>query len=373
MPIKALTINDLDQSQKEVATMQPYDSPMFVSGPPGSGKTSVAILRTKIMVENGFTNVLFLLYNHSLYGFLRKVFSKMQLANSINIQTKDLFFWNIFRDMGGVLHKVLPSYETYENKYYNILNFISKAEDKKFPTYPLLVLDESQDFSQKELEILKRISPKIMALADFDQQIYQATNADCFSNLPQKQLKTIYRFGQDIAKIAQPFSDSHNELVDKVTKVGRTPAYRVRANDETNALFLLCLIIKFKAVPNGTMAIICPRRDELQRLSDELRAKGIDHFFANNNNSLRDYDYDSKQPLLITPHSAKGMEFDVVILWKFTNYNLFDKKNKLIYLSMTRTCGELYLIQTQSTCPELKNLEGLINIEDKANSEINDF
>lgn len=100
MPIKLVTINDLDSTQREVVEMQPFNSPMFVSGPPGSGKTSVAILRTRMLIDNGVTNILFLLYNHSLYGYLKKIFTKMNIRQNVNIETKDIFFWHLSYKVG---------------------------------------------------------------------------------------------------------------------------------------------------------------------------------------------------------------------------------------------------------------------------------
>lgn len=369
MPIKVVTINDLDKSQTEIVKTEPYDSSMFVSGPPGSGKTSVAILRSRMLLDNGITNVMFLLYNHSLYGYLRKVFSKMQLKNSITIETKDKFFWRLH---SSIMHRS-PNGSTYEDKYNTVLRVVNNAPDNKLPSYKLLVLDESQDFSPTELSILCRLTKRMVVLADFDQQIYQNTNAKIFNNLPQKRLETIYRFGRAIAKIAEPFSNSGVDLQSKVTKTGNTPAYRIET-DRLNAFSVLCQIIKNKGVADGTMAIISPLRDELQRLSIRLSSAGIDNFFSSSNNeALRDYDYDSKRPLLITPHSAKGMEFDVVVMWGFSNAALYYEKNTLIYLSITRTCGELYLIQTPDTCPELKRLAGFESMDDSESDDINDF
>ena len=150
MPIKLVTINDLDSTQREVVEMQPYDSPMFVSGPPGSGKTSVAILRSRMLIDNGVTNVLFLLYNHSLYGFLKKIFTKMNIRQNVNIETKDSFFWGLSRRLGHPF----PDGKSYEYKYAQILHNIDEVDEDCLPKYTLLVLDESQDFSRMELQLL---------------------------------------------------------------------------------------------------------------------------------------------------------------------------------------------------------------------------
>ncbi|MBO7585951.1 MAG: AAA family ATPase [Bacteroidales bacterium] len=370
MPVKLVTINDLDDSQIGVVKMQPFDGSVFVSGPPGSGKTSVAILRTRMLLDNGVSNVLFLLYNHSLYGYLKKIFSKMNIRQNVNIETKDIFFWNLY----GSLGYRFPKGFNYEDKYYQILNSLNEINESDLPKYTLLILDESQDFSRMELQLLRKMSNRMVVLADFDQQVYGKTvDASCFSDLPHRELNTIYRFGKEIARIAQPFSSSGINLERKVTKRGNTPAYKV-VTTTLKELDVMCQIIKNKTVADGTMAILAPKRDQLQDLSRKLSAKRIDHFFAEyNNRNLRDYDYDSKRPLLITALSAKGMEFDTVVLYQFNEYDVFGDINKMIYLSLTRTCGELYVIQTEKTCHSLKNLPGLKIMDEHNESDINDF
>lgn len=370
MPIRLVTINDLDSTQREVVEMRPFNSSMFVSGPPGSGKTSVAILRTRMLLDNGVSNVLFLLYNHSLYGYLRKIFSKMNINQNVNIETKDIFFWNLHRRLGYID----PSGYSYEDKYSQILYDIDQEDEEDLPKYTLLVLDESQDFSRMELQLLRKMSDKMIVLADFDQQVYERNiDATCFSDLPHRELKTIYRFGKEIAHIAQSFSLSGTNLERKVTKTGNTPAYKV-VTTSSKELDVVCQIIKNKTIADGTMAILAPKREQLRELSRKLSAKHIDHYFAESNSKgLRDYNYDSKNPLLITAHSAKGMEFDTVVLYQYNEYDLFGDKDKLIYLSLTRTCGELYVIQTENLCRLLKNLKGLQDMGEQDNSNINDF
>lgn len=370
MPIRLVTINDLDSTQREVVEMRPFNHSMFVSGPPGSGKTSVAILRTRMLLDNGVSNVLFLLYNHSLYGYLKKIFTKMNIRQNVNIETKDIFFWNLHRRLGYRF----PEGFDYEDRYAQILQNIDLADEDDLPKYTLLVLDESQDFSRMELQLLRKMSDKLVVLADFDQQVYGKTiDASCFSDLPHRELKTIYRFGKEIAHIAQQFSLSSMNLERKVTKTGNTPAYRV-VTDTRNELDVVYQIIKNKTIADGTMAILAPRRTQLQQLSQKLHAKHIDHYFAETNNkALRDYDYDSKRPLLITAHSAKGMEFDTVVMYQYNEADMFGDRDQLIYLSLTRTCGELYVIQTENLCRSLKNLTGLRDMNEHDDSDINDF
>lgn len=377
MPIKIVQIGDLDASQKGVVMSQPYDSPMFVSGPPGSGKTSVAILRAKVLLDNGYSNTLFLLYNHSLYGYLTKMFKKMNLANSVNIQTKDKFF----RDLGFHNGIVAPNnYYNYEAKYKyitdNLLRLAKKGELSQ--RFDLVFMDESQDFLPNEIEIIKLISNKIVAMADVDQTLYQSDDSvtpffNSFAN--KKKLSTIYRFGKDIAQLAESFCVSGKNLSNMVTKVGNTPAYKINVSSNAEAIDKIVQIVDNKSYADGTMAILSPKVDSLEQLASALKTRGVENFFSRSNADLRNYDFDSKKPLLLTAHSSKGLEFDTVIMYNYTNSNLtwMDEINQIIYLSLTRTCGELYVIVDQNTYRPIKDLPGLKDINDAKDDDIDGF
>lgn len=377
MPIKIVQIGDLDSSQKDVVMSRPYDSPMFVSGPPGSGKTSVAILRAKVLLDNGYSNSLFLLYNHSLYGYLSTVFKKMNLSNSVNIQTKDKFFWNMGRANG-----IMPpeNCNSYESKYRYITdNLIKLAKNGELSQkFDLVFMDESQDFLPNEIEIIKQISNKIVSMADVDQTIYQSDDsvAPFFNSFTtKKKLSTIYRFGREIAEIAEAFCVSGKNLSNMVTKVGSTPAYKVNVSSNVEAVDKIVQIIKNKSFADGTMAILSPKVDGLQRLSLELKNRGEDCFFSRSNSDLRNYDFDGKKPLLLTAHSSKGLEFDTVIMYDYTQSNLtwMEEIYQIIYLSLTRTCGELYIIVDQYTYQPIKDLPGLKDIDEANDDDIDDF
>ena len=203
MPVKVPTITDLDVTQRDVVRYQPYDAPMFVNGPPGSGKTHVAILRLQVLLNNGYTNVLFLLFNHSMYGFLRTIFTKMGLSTNIVINTKDIFMNELARNKGYWNSSYNNDYQT---AYNNKLNFLLRCEN--FDRYDVIVIDECQDFSETEIEILRKMTSKIIAVGDLDQAVYQNRPSSYFGSLPSHKLHTIYRFGRKVAQIAQPFSKS---------------------------------------------------------------------------------------------------------------------------------------------------------------------
>jgi len=355
------TITDLDRVQRAVVEHRPYDAPMFVNGPPGSGKTHIAILRLQVLLNNGYPNVLFLLYNHSMYGFLKSIFKSMGLTTNILIETKDDYFTQLAKRMGHTSGWTDDYEVAYRARLHHIMN--NQINEK----FSVIVVDECQDFSDLEVKVLRKMSNKIIAVGDLDQKVYETTPSPYFKELESRKLNTIYRFGKKVARIAQPFSKSGELLESKVSTLNETDVYRVRATTDTDAVSKIARIIKAKQFTNQTIAILSPTNNQLRTISNLLSFNRIDYFIAEKNTAFRTYNFGSGIPVLITPFSAKGMEFDVVILMGFNNsLNLGGmslKKKELLYVSLTRTSDELYLIDQPDTVSEMKNLSGWVDID----------
>lgn len=368
MPLKVPTITDLDVTQREVVKYQPYDAPMFVNGPPGSGKTHVAILRLQVLLNNGYTNVLFLLYNHSMYGFLRTILNKMGLSTNVVINTKDIFLYHLADRKGYKSNTYSTDYSVVYNEK---LKFLLNCND--FERYDVIVIDECQDFSETEIAVLKKMTSKMIAVGDFDQTVYQNNPSSYFGQLPSRKLNTIYRFGRKIAQIAQPFSKSRESLTDKVNIVNDTDVFRVRAGSDSDAYQKIARIVEAKQYTDQTIGILALTNAQLRSLKAGLQSNNVNCFFAQANKEFRNYNFETRQPVLITPYSAKGMEFDVVILFGYNdilNYgNLALLKNELIYVSLTRTSNELYLIQQPDTNRMLSSLSSWVDIDTASNRD----
>jgi len=376
MPIRVPTITDLDESQKAVVRHLPYDDPMFVNGPPGSGKTHIAILRLQVLLNNGYTNVLFLLYNHSMYGFLSTIFTKIGLTTNIQIDTKDIYFYrkaislgySTSGEPGGCRYEV-----SYDLKLKYLLN------QSGIGRYDVIVIDECQDFSETEMSVLRKMTEKIIAVGDLDQSVYQNNPSSFFKTLPNKYLETIYRFGKNVARIAQPFSKSGEQLEKHVCITNDTDVFRVKSTDKNDAFSKIARIIQSKQSTNMTVAILALTNPRLIELEAGLLHLGIPCFCAKQNKEFRNYDFDSHKPILITPFSAKGMEFEVVILYGYDETldwgHIAIAQKEILYVSLTRSNNEMYLIDQPNTHRLLKNLTGWVDIDTQRTNkkEIADF
>lgn len=371
MPVRLPSITDLDSSQRKVVQLTPYDEPMFVNGPPGSGKTHISILRLNVMLQNGFTNVLFLLYNHSMYGFLKTIFRKMNIVNNIEIDTKDIFFTNLARSNGYNFNNEERGNKpgSYLKSYNQRLDFVNAVSDLNLPKYSAIIIDECQDFIDKEMDLLKKLTNKIIAVGDFDQTIYQNKPPSFLKALKSHRLNTIYRYGQNVASLAQNFAPESKNLSQNVTSLDKTEVFKVKSINNRDAISKIERILNAKKNTDLTVAIISMKKDVLSELKSVLNYKNINTFYCDTNRTMRDYDFDKNIPVLITPQSSKGMEFDCVILYGFDNsIKYFSLWKEIVYVSITRTCRELYLIEEPNTIRELANLPEWKSIDDSTNS-----
>lgn len=193
---------------------------LIVSGGPGSGKTTIALMKADKEVEglSPGQKILFLSFARAtvarVYESASQRIDKASLKN-IQIDTYHSFFWNILRSHGYLINKNYPfkvlnsageavkmsNIKKEERKEKRKHLFIEEglvtfdlfapltrkilAESKKLrniitKAYPTIILDEFQDTTQKQWEIVKLLGgeSKIIALADPNQRIYGFAGAD---------------------------------------------------------------------------------------------------------------------------------------------------------------------------------------------------
>lgn len=370
MPLKLTSINELDIPQRKVIEHKPFMDNIHVTGPPGSGKTIVAVLRAQMLVSGGFTNLLFLTYNHSVVSFVQAMFKEMNLSSNVTVNNKDAFF----RKLGSESGHSFAGYDPYEEKYARLMHHLQSR--RLHTSHQIVILDEVQDFLPEEIEILKSISEKIIAVGDYDQKISNVDdNSNCFYQFPKFSLGTIYRYGTTIAKMAQKFATTHYNLEGMVTKSSSTAPYRIICSSNGEAVDSVARIIQNRKYADTTMGIISPTKDNLKNLKQLLRYKGISVFYPEKDNKeYRDHNFDLKIPVLLTADSAKGTEFDCIILYGFNEGSIFKQRKERLFVSLTRANNELYLIQESNTISELKNSSLFFTMtESNVETSVTDF
>jgi DNA helicase IV len=328
---------------------------LFVEGPPGSGKTLISLYTLVDIVRESNVRPLLLIYNHSLFGYLSTALKELGIQDNLTIVTKDKFFWDKASDKPN-------SSLSYEEKYEMILNNVLNQELNK--EFDVTLVDEVQDLSKKEWDIINKMSKRVLALGDFNQGVYKTDLSK--EHITQRgffeRLSKIFRFHKNIAKLAQGFSRTNESLERMVSKDSSTQPKLIDTEIDKRFQKIAEILAEIKTF-RERIGIISADRIELNRLSEYLKLVKVDHNFYDRNIDLRAHDFSSTDPLLISSFSAKGLEFEHVILFGFDENSQKikelkekDKLRDVIYVSITRTNKNLYIIRTPETVKELNDL-----------------
>lgn len=332
---------------------------LFVEGPPGSGKTLISLYTLRDIVQESNVKPLLMMYNHSLFGYLSSALKELGIQDNLTIVTKDKFFWDKAKS-----HGITPIDQKakYDEKYHFLLSGLKSTSIEK--EFDVTIVDEIQDLMPEEWELIKRMSRRVLTLGDFNQGLYKTNlkRDDIKSYGIFESLSVIFRFHKNIAKIARFFSRDNEDLESKVNRDSKTQPKIVditKANEYAKIAEILNEIRTYRK----RIGVICPDNEKLLQLADYLQSKGVDYEYYKDNKDLRIHDFNSTTPLLISSFSSKGLEFEHVVLFGFDNDSMVVSKlqaqgklKDVVYVSITRTNSNLYIIRTPDTVQELKAL-----------------
>lgn len=349
--------NKLSNAQKSIIKrVSRDDSNLFVEGPPGSGKTLISLYTIKDIVESQVTTPLVMIYNHSLYGYLQSSFRELGLADNITLTTKDKFFWGLARE-----HNVgIPQGTNYTSKYNALLTGLLDVPLAK--SWDIAIIDEVQDLLDKEWQIIKRLAGRITSMGDFNQRLYDTDiQKEAITSMSKVEtLFDIFRFHKNIAKIAENFSKKGDGLERKVKKIEQKGVKLIDVDSRAEENTEIVNIINAVKNQNSRIGIVSPNKERLRNLQNYLQANGIPANYYSDNKDLRSHDFSSNDPLLITSYSAKGLEFENVIVIGFENSmvgGIGGSLDEIIYVSLTRSNSGLYIVRTPDTIQQIKNLK----------------
>lgn len=350
--------NKLSEEQKAIIRrVSRQDKDLFVEGPPGSGKTLISLYILKDMVEKQSIRPLLMIFNHSLYGYLSSALKELGLSDNITIATKDKYFWDLAK-----AKNVEIKGGTYEERYSWLLSELQDFSYEK--EFDITVVDEVQDLRKEEWELINSLSNRVTSLGDFDQGVYQTnlSKNDVTQNRIIEKLKDIFRFHRNIAIVAQSFSRSSESLEDKVSRIEQKDVQLIDCQPWEEADTVANILVSLKN-QSGRIGVISHTHERLKTLEGKLSDRNISTAYYAKNTDLRNHDYTQEVPLLVTCHSVKGLEFEHVIVFGFDEgdgnvaaLRSRDQLQDILYVTLTRTNSNLYVIRNSGTVKELQDI-----------------
>jgi len=359
--------NELDEDQKAFIQL-PARGRYSLIGPPGSGKTNLLLLRAQFIAGMGERNVLIVTYTKALADFIRSGIGASGLI--LPSQVKTYHSWASSHILENLGHCPLSKGVDFDDAArLSILEMLRDA-NAKLPAKQLfsaIFVDEAQDLTADELEVLLSLSDNIAICGDARQGIYERNGLSAVEKLSLQPhtLKRHFRIGQKIAKVADRLmppenpADSLEAMSNYDLKTQGESSVHMNPcidRDEQFKKMLEKIKIQLDAFKDDTIGIFCGRRETLEdlhtrfsntELAKQVYVHGVDE----------DSTFGGNKPIhVLTIHASKGTEFRAVHLFaveELAGYPL--NRRHLGFTAITRAKTALNAYRTGDTNQPLEN------------------
>lgn len=346
---------DLDADQRKVVTLSQSDDHLVI-GPPGCGKTNLLLLRATYLHRQNVSNLVVLSFGRVLREFLATGSQHYPFASD-KVQTYVRWGADLLRANGVVFEEGQKFEETRARLHDELLKLAK--EGLRENVHDVILVDEAQDYSANEIELIRRFGDRIFAVGDRHQQISDKTGAlDKLVAMGSKRsvLTSHYRNGLKICRVA----DGIKNMIDHGDGLEATSNYDEASFPSTVEVFgdltldaqvakaIPRIQTQLQAYPGEMIGVFCPRVEDLDRVRALLEVSPI----ASDLHVQRAGAYSSFSPnrmvVLSTTMGAKGLEFRAVHILAADKLKKFPAQRNLTYTAVTRTKTSLSVYHDES-------------------------
>jgi superfamily I DNA/RNA helicase len=339
------TYTELSEEQLVVLNL-PEKGRFLVTGPPGTGKTVMALKRAEMANDIGMGVELIMMGKP-----LSEATSKA--ANGIGIdgdaKTYHSYLW---RKYFQIFRKKIHQIEPYVHDWDAILEDIDNLNDSRMAQIKsnseTLIIDEGQDMNKHFYLFVQYLFDSFTIFADDNQRLHddnsRLKDIRAFGGTSKEYyLNRNYRNTRQIAELALEFHTGVGKTPDLPTKNGNKPILRFvdSFQDSVNA------IVNWENnFPNKSIGIFTNTIKDQIRINKALSGRTSNPTKYYNHKVKRVPDLTSPGIKLITYESAKGLEFDAVFIpeiQRFTEKSEEIYTKMMLYVLITRARETLYI------------------------------
>ncbi len=322
------TLNKLTRIQKRAIESK---KPIFLTGVPGTGKTVVSIFRL-LNSENG---ILF------TYGkLLRKT-----IEEKVDDESKQIV--NIHRWHYDLTEKFLEKNLSDEN----IDNTIEILQSKGIG-YDEILVDEGQDLLPNSYKLFKKISQSVSVSADEAQKVNNPADAsneedilEKLPNLRKIELDAIFRSSYELYDFSRQFVPNNarandanllEKLKDENSGADKPFIYLVDSLSDSNEVILDIVDDN----PTDNIGILCEKIVCVDEHTKYLEKE--EYEVSSYHSGYKDVPDELHNIIITTFKSAKGIEFDIVIMPYFQDAR--EEVNTEYFVGVTRAKTQVFMI-----------------------------
>lgn len=325
----------------------PLDRSLFVAGPPGSGKSVLALRRASLAAQAGdASSVMLVTYNR----MLRRLLNLMDDRGDLDVSTMHSFVWQDYKRRAGCDPPNEPLRQ-YAHDWKSMLDRLG-GHARAAPDKRHLVVDEAQDLpegfftyaSRHVAEVMTVFADENQAIGDQGATLKEIKTA---ANLPDPlQLTRNHRNTPEIARFAEHF---HRGQVPASTAIrppsGNLPRFVRSEHPEAIAV----LISNWFKNRGGSIGVIVDQQSFASnmhaRLSGKLRDSRVDVYDSRRKND-ESIDVLARGVTVLNKESVKGQEFDAVFILELDRFIPFDDESerRAMYMMCTRARDHLFLV-----------------------------
>lgn len=350
---------DLHPDQIRAIEDLPATGKYLLVGPPGSGKTSILLHRGQYLrlAPHLLTNSRLVTFTRTLREFIA-VDGDERFPAAL-VQT----FWEFVDEIFVAYGETPPTFEqgvaVDQKNRVRAERALRLIEEKglRVGVHTLLV-DETQDLCREEVQLVDRITGRIMFAGDARQRLFEARGgleeADVLG-CELVELKHHFRISPDICRVADSIlTDPNYRLADYEHYQGPTPSppsAKGNLNREQQMSELISIIDLQLDTYNergDLIGVIAYRKDDCDFIYGALKATRFADQVRLYHSDVRTRQFDElTRVCVLTVQSCKGLEFRAVH-WLFADADAFHITQQRAYTVVTRAKSSLTVYYDKS-------------------------